>query len=68
VPAVACQCQTLPASAGHSHSIVNEPFSRLNINGLVVMAGGNTMKNTMFGKSCAGIAQDHVQVAVDVKK
>jgi len=25
------------------------------------------MKNTMFRKSCAGIAQDHVQVAVDVK-
>ncbi|MCB1751377.1 MAG: hypothetical protein KDI74_06590 [Gammaproteobacteria bacterium] len=22
----ACQCQTLPVSAGHSHSIVNEPL------------------------------------------
>jgi hypothetical protein len=27
----------------HSHSIVNEPFFRFNINGLVVGVGGNTM-------------------------
>jgi hypothetical protein len=32
----------------YSHSIVNEPFSSFNINGLLVVVGGNTMKNTMF--------------------
>jgi len=32
----------------YSHSIVNEPFFRLNINGLVIGICGNTMKNTML--------------------
>jgi hypothetical protein len=32
----------------YSHSIVNEPFLQFIINGLLVGAGGNTMKNTMF--------------------
>jgi len=44
IPVVASQCQTLPASAGHSHSIVNELFFRFNINGLIVGVCGNTMK------------------------
>jgi hypothetical protein len=35
----------------HSHSIVNEPFLQFNINGLLVDAGGNTMKNAMFKHS-----------------
>ncbi|MGB5458261.1 MAG: hypothetical protein WBO18_20135, partial [Gammaproteobacteria bacterium] len=38
--------------ACYSHSIVNEPFFRLNINGLVVGVGGNTMKNTMLRICC----------------
>jgi len=38
----------LVTNSGHSHSIVNEPFFRLNINGLVIRVGGNTMKNTML--------------------
>ncbi len=36
----------------HSHSIVNDPSSLFNINGLLVSVGGNTMKNTLFKKSC----------------
>jgi hypothetical protein len=47
----ASQCQTLPANAGHSHSIINGPFLQFNINGLLVGAGSNTMKNTMLKKS-----------------
>jgi hypothetical protein len=43
------QCVNIP---GHSHSIVNEPFLRFNINGLSVGVGDNTMKNTMLGNSC----------------
>jgi len=31
--------------------MVNEPFFRFNINGLIVCVGDNTMKNTMFKKS-----------------
>jgi hypothetical protein len=42
----------LPASAGHSHSIANEPLLRFDINGLLVGVGDNTMQNTMFKKSC----------------
>jgi hypothetical protein len=51
MPVVASQCQSLPASTDHSHSIVNKPFFQFNINGLVVGAGSNTMKNTMLRKS-----------------
>jgi len=51
MPAVASQCQTLPAIAGHSHSIVNGHFLPLNINDLLVGVSGNTMKNTMLRKS-----------------
>lgn len=29
VPVVARQCQTLPASASHSHSIINKPTPNL---------------------------------------
>ena len=32
----------------HSHSIVNEPFLRFNINSLLFGVGSNTMKNNMF--------------------
>ena len=46
------QCQILPGSTGHSHSIVNERFFIFIINGLVVGVGSNTMKNTMLRKSC----------------
>jgi hypothetical protein len=46
--AIASQCHTLPASASHSHSIVNELYFRLNFNGIVVGVGGNTMKNTIL--------------------
>jgi hypothetical protein len=42
----------MPASASHSHSIVNKPFLRFYINGLLVGVRGNTMKNTMRKKSC----------------
>jgi hypothetical protein len=35
----------------HSHSIVNKPFSRFNINCLLVGVEGNTMKNTMLRNS-----------------
>ena len=42
------QCVT---NSGHSHSIVNEPFLLFNINGLIVVLCGNTMKNTMLRKS-----------------
>jgi hypothetical protein len=41
----------LPVSAVHSHLLVNEPLLRFNINGLVVAAGVNTMKNVMFKRS-----------------
>ena len=51
MPVAASQCQSLPASAGHSHSIVNEPFFRFDINSLVIGICGNTMKNTMFRNS-----------------
>ena len=54
MPAVASQCQTLPASAGHSHSMINERALPSNINGLNVGADENTMKNTMFRNSCPG--------------
>jgi hypothetical protein len=33
------------------HSIANEPFLDLNINGLLIGVGDNTMKNTMLRKS-----------------
>lgn len=36
----------------HSHSIINEPFSLFNINGLLDAVGGNTMQNTMVGNYC----------------
>jgi hypothetical protein len=42
------QCVINPC---HSHSIVNEPFSLFNINGLLVGYSENTMKNTMVRKS-----------------
>jgi hypothetical protein len=47
IPAIASQCQTLPASAGHSHSIVNKPF--FHIKSLTYFSGkqSNTMKNTI---------------------
>ena len=32
----------------YSHSIVNEPFFRFSVNGLIVGVGRNTLKNTMF--------------------
>jgi hypothetical protein len=51
IPADASQYQTLPASAGHSHSMGNEPFSLFNINGLLVGYSENTMKNTMVRNS-----------------
>jgi hypothetical protein len=51
----------------HSHSIVNRSFLRININGLLVVLGSNTMKNTMFRNSCIRIAQDHGQVEVAEK-
>ena len=51
----------------YSHSIVNEPFFRLNFNGLIIGVCGNTMKNTMLRNSCVVITQDHGQVAVGVK-
>jgi hypothetical protein len=51
LPAVASQCQTLPVSADHSHSIVNEPFLSLTIQWLIFLQIGNTMKNTMLRKS-----------------
>jgi len=38
-------------NSAHSHSIVNKPYFRLNINSLVVDVGGNTMKNTMLRNS-----------------
>ncbi|MCP3668397.1 MAG: hypothetical protein GY696_38915 [Gammaproteobacteria bacterium] len=41
----------MPAVARHSHSIVNEPFLRFNINELLLGVGGNTMNNTMLKKS-----------------
>ncbi len=41
----------MPALARHSHSIVNEPFLRFNINELLLGVGGNTMNNTMLKKS-----------------
>ena len=43
------QCFT---NSRHSHSIVNEPFLRFTINGLLVGVGVNTMKNTMFRNCC----------------
>jgi len=52
MPAVASQCQILPASTGYSHSIVNEPFLRSKLNDLLVGICGNTMKNTMFSHCC----------------
>ena len=61
--AVTCTCQ-LPV---YSHSIVNKPFFDFDINKLLIDVGGNVMKNTMLRNSCAGIAQDHGQTAVDVK-
>jgi len=48
----ATRYQPVPVVAGYSHSIVNEPFLRFNINGLLIGLGVNTMKNTMFKKSC----------------
>jgi len=48
MPAVISRCRALPASAGYSHSIGNEPFFRFNINDLIVGVCGNTMKNTML--------------------
>ena len=48
----ACRCQSLPVSAGHSHSIVNETFIPFNINVLTASVYGNTMKNTMFRNCC----------------
>jgi hypothetical protein len=44
VPADTSQCQILPASTSYSHSIVNKPFLRFNINGLLVNVDSNTMK------------------------
>jgi hypothetical protein len=35
----------------HSHSIVNGLFLRFKDNSLIVVLGGNTMKNTMLKKS-----------------
>jgi hypothetical protein len=52
MPAVASQCQSLPVSAGHSHSIVNEPFFLFMINDLMVGACGNTTNNTMLRNYC----------------
>jgi len=52
IPADASQCQTLPASAGHSHSIVNGQILPFNINGLIIGVSDNTMKNTMFRICC----------------
>jgi hypothetical protein len=40
-----------PASAAHSHSIVNKPFFSFNIQWLIFLLIGNTMKNTMLSKS-----------------
>ena len=44
----AIQCHLRTCNTLHSHSIVNEPFLRFTINGLLVGVGVNTMKNTMF--------------------
>ena len=44
-------CQTLPASAGHSHSVVNEPFISIDFQWLIFLLIDNTMKNTMLRKS-----------------
>jgi len=35
----------------YSHSIVNEPFFLFNIDGLFVMACGNTIKNAIFNQT-----------------
>jgi len=51
IPADASQCQTLPASAGHSHSIVNKPFFSFYFQQLIFQLIDNTMKNTMPRKS-----------------
>jgi len=50
-------CLVLPVIASqvkssHSHSIVNEPFILININGLAIDVDGNTMKYTMFRNCC----------------
>jgi hypothetical protein len=51
MPVVASQCQSLPASAGHSHSIVNNPLKASTGWGYPVGTSVDTMKNTMFKNS-----------------
>jgi len=50
LPAVASQYPSLPASAGHSHSIVNEHENSFIINAIFVGLCLDTMKNTMLKK------------------
>ena len=67
MPDVASHYLSIPVNTSHSHSIVNEPFLRFNINDLIIDASENTMKNTMFRNSCVNIDQDQGQVSVAVK-
>ena len=42
----------MPASAGHSHSIVNEHWKASNGAGIERVTSDNNMKNTMFRNYC----------------
>jgi len=48
IPVVACQCQSLPVSAGHSHSNVNKPRKACNGTGFEWIISVNTIKNTII--------------------
>ena len=52
MPVVASHCQTLPAGAGHSHSIVNEHEKSFIFNAVLMGCCVDTMKNTMFRICC----------------
>jgi hypothetical protein len=52
LPVDASHCQTLPASASHSHSIVNKPRKASNYTGFMTAVIIDTMKNTMFRIFC----------------
>ncbi len=51
MPAIASQCQSLPASTAHYHSIVSKQFLYFISNDYFFLLNGNTMKNTMRRKS-----------------
>jgi len=46
------RCQPVSVVAGHSHSIVNEPWKASNDAGIDMAIDVNTMKNTMFIICC----------------